>query len=457
MNTPTMPEDVDDKRDYKVRGRNKNKTFRFHPDHPWAETHIQQLRSKHVIPMRVGNSRPPYPKQKRNETEESFNNRRNRFLNYYCCLLVPWGNGDKVHNELHPWNQVNEQWNRAHTWDGFCAMVKTWNEDYVDNLNGHFHAENNCPCESSPCDTCLTYKKMHNIFRWNIYHNVARGMCTDPKERELQLRHRARNTEPWHKLPPDAVPAIVRRAPQRNGEAVTAAKMAQENEVGFLNKAAQNRYLKTYLYQQLLEGNVHFLETVATPTVRKGHLKPADHIHRHTCEWAKTTLELLKSTSHSNIAMPEPKSNDNTSAYSASITHPPKLLHSYPDQARIFKYAMTKLTTGTQLLLMIHGLPGCGKTFLLKLIVDRVLTRLNFGVQGCSFQGIAASLMRIGTKTGETMHAMFSMNIRINKKSKRNHVKSLFPLLENVRLLIIDEISMTVSKFMFSIIYYVFR
>ena len=65
--------------------------------------------------------------------------------------------------------------------------------------------------------------------------------------------------------------------------------------------------------------------------------------------------------------------------------------------------------------------------------------------------------MRIGTKTGETMHAMFSMNIRINKKSKRSHVKSLFPLLENVRLLIIDEISMTVSKFIFTIIYYVFQ
>ena len=70
---------------------------------------------------------------------------------------------------------------------------------------------------------------------------------------------------------------------------------------------------------------------------------------------------------------------------------------------------------------------------------------------------ILASLMRIGTKTGETMHAMFSMNIRINKKSKRSHVKSLFPLLENVRLLIIDEISMTVSKFIFTIIYYVFQ
>tara|TARA_X000000950_G_C13420007_1_gene459709 strand:- start:161 stop:448 length:288 start_codon:yes stop_codon:yes gene_type:complete len=94
---------------------------------------------------------------------------------------------------------------------------------------------------------------------------------------------------------------------------------------------------------------------------------------------------------------------------------------------------------------MIHGLPGCGKTYLLRLIVDRVLKRFKFGVQGCSFQGIAASLMRIGDKSGETMHAMFSMNIRSNKKRNRNHVKSLFPLLENVRLLIIDEISMTVS------------
>ena len=64
------------------------------------------------------------------------------------------------------------------------------------------------------------------------------------------------------------------------------------------------------------------------------------------------------------------------------------------------------------------------------------------GAQGCSFQGIAASLMSIGDKSGATMHTMFNLNIEGNKKSKTGYLKVLFPILERVRLIVIDEISM---------------
>jgi len=79
---------------------------------------------------------------------------------------------------------------------------------------------------------------------------------------------------------------------------------------------------------------------------------------------------------------------------------------------------------------------------LLQQVVDRVLSRLNMGVQGCSLQGIAATLMSIGSKSGATMHSMFSINIEGNKKRKSGYLKVLFPTLERVRLIIIDEISM---------------
>ena len=54
--------------------------------------------------------------------------------------------------------------------------------------------------------------------------------------------------------------------------------------------------------------------------------------------------------------------------------------------------------------------------------------------------------MTIGSKHGETMHTTFSVNVYNNQKNKECYLKTLFPLLKHVDLIVMDEISMTSAE-----------
>ncbi len=93
------------------RGRKNNATYRFHPDHPLYDSHIQQLRSKPHIPLFVG--RPPKPPGPRPENlTASWKKQARRFSRYILILLKPW-------------TECNGQHPGWLTWKEMCEFIKT--------------------------------------------------------------------------------------------------------------------------------------------------------------------------------------------------------------------------------------------------------------------------------------------------------------------------------------------
>ena len=69
-------------------GRRKNGVFAFHSDHPMSTSHIQRLRSKHVIPMLAGRPPPRHPGPRRED--DSWLQQANEFAAYYLTLHRPF-------------------------------------------------------------------------------------------------------------------------------------------------------------------------------------------------------------------------------------------------------------------------------------------------------------------------------------------------------------------------------
>ncbi len=88
---PPPKKDTDEKEPVanQTRGRKKNIRLEFMEGHPWKDSHHVVMRSKHVVVMRAGRSRPPYPTKYKNESDQHFNNRVQEFLNYFATLLIP--------------------------------------------------------------------------------------------------------------------------------------------------------------------------------------------------------------------------------------------------------------------------------------------------------------------------------------------------------------------------------
>ena len=75
-------------------GRHANKTFDFHPLHPLALSHHQQLRSKHLCMKLSGEhpKRPPFPAPLETEEEAEYNSwevQANMYAKFYLLLLRP--------------------------------------------------------------------------------------------------------------------------------------------------------------------------------------------------------------------------------------------------------------------------------------------------------------------------------------------------------------------------------
>jgi hypothetical protein len=122
-------------------------------------------------------------------------------------------------------------------------------------------------------------------------------------------------------------------------------------------------------------------------------------------------------------------------------------LKKYREQSAIYTYAVKTIQSKQQLKLLICGGPGTGKTFLTNCILKQ-MPRLRIRAAGCSFQGVAASLMRVSDKRGQTYHSMFQIARDNNGGTNKiqldpNRLQKHFPLLEKVSLVVMDEISMT--------------
>eukprot|EP00943_MAST-04B_sp_MAST-4B-sp1_P002372 g2372.t1 len=429
-------------------GRKKNPVFYFTNSLKQHKVLIQQQRSKFVVPLRIGRHRPPYPIKQPSETFKAFANRRLEFAHYFAAILLPCGSvGVTNKNDF-----IETQWEYGHTWEGWCTIVEGWKNDYEAHMNHQLHEEADCPT-AAPCLKCLTCHKIHNIGRWHIYNNMTRGMCTNVIQRTIQLKYRSRATVAWKDMDPDDVPVRLRKRASNDDmeSAELKARHAADMLQSSMDPKNQKKYRKEFLYHERLNRCTDFLNEINTPPFPSSNYtrrRIPNYKRRYSIDATEVMLDRLLTSSSGNIAFPQQNHDANTCSFVTPVEQPPPELDKFPDQREVFKYALTALSKrdGEQLLLLICGGPGTGKTYLQRLITDRVLARLGMGVKGCSLQGSAAVLMKIGTTHGETMHTSFSINVYNNKKKKKNYLKALFPLLEHVDLIVMDEISMTSAE-----------
>ena len=92
-----------------ARGRPANGRFRFHSSHPLYATHVQQLRSRFLVPVNV--DRPPVPPASDGAVEsDAWQRRARKFAEYFLVLLKPWS----AVNGAHPGSL---------TWETFVDFV----------------------------------------------------------------------------------------------------------------------------------------------------------------------------------------------------------------------------------------------------------------------------------------------------------------------------------------------
>ena len=93
-------------------GRQKNACFPFAEGHPLKESHCQQLRSKHLVPVLAGARPPRYPGRKPAGNNPGWRRAAGAFALYFMTLFSPWN------LETHtPKGGVK--------WKDFCAYMQT--------------------------------------------------------------------------------------------------------------------------------------------------------------------------------------------------------------------------------------------------------------------------------------------------------------------------------------------
>ena len=123
-----------------------------------------------------------------------------------------------------------------------------------------------------------------------------------------------------------------------------------------------------------------------------------------------------------------------------------------PSQQKLFKYVTDFDYSNTPMRVFCHGIAGCGKTFMIRLLTEYFQHR--FG--GSTYTPIVKLGSVTGTASqhinGQTLHSLLKLRVKVRKGSSRGILNGpgltkLQTQWKHVKFLIIDEISM-VSSFM---------
>ncbi|KZS20896.1 Uncharacterized protein APZ42_012288 [Daphnia magna] len=156
-------------------GRKSNGTFSFDARHPLFDSHDQQIRSKHVIPIVIGV--PPCPPGKRNNTmTDALIYQARKFPEYILTLFRPWKDDNgRLSGQL--------------TWKALC--------EFLDQLSNNLHGKE---------------PSMLSRIRMAWIGNVSRGLRMNSIKRVAATHYRMRNATVLGK--PDGTSAIVQTTTQ---------------------------------------------------------------------------------------------------------------------------------------------------------------------------------------------------------------------------------------------------
>jgi hypothetical protein len=411
-------------------GRKPNGLFRFHPAHKLYATHVQQLRSRHLVPVPV--PRPPVPPaSSAAEASKAWQRQAAKCAEYFLVLLKPWS----ALEGRHPGSL---------TWETFV--------DFVDQLRNGIDG-------SGP--------SFHDRVQLHWLKNMAAGLRIPNIDRTTVQQFRSRDATRWASQTPDPHldPPPTQRPDLRPGMDDASAQEAIDfmrnlthvDDQGTRATRQENLYTETTLahLQNVADAILPSSDTAQPPTLYSSrflHLTP----EHGTQVWNVITApypqnatddQSSSDSSDGDGQPPERPAGSPSTDTSSGLNAEQQLV--LDDCAAYFaahkRAVQQNHPTPPPFRLLLHGGPGTGKTYLCQAIVQAA-QNAGYASSCIAPTGIAAA----GLPAGRTVHNFLGIGI-LKKDQRQAYLPS--PTAEKIalfreehqagrlRLLVIDEIS----------------
>jgi len=411
------------------------KVFRFHPAHPLYATHAQYLRQKLFCPLYAG-SLPGAPSESTGDS-----GCLDRWAAVFCCTKIPWDYHSAAFSE---WG-----------WDTFSAWAKkasAADASFLDRSRLEFcrrlvsHADQGKKDDKSILDG---WNMVHQKI-WGVPHPLDVRKGKEELEEELSEVQRMR-LEREQQIKRDEMDSIVSEliaAKDAKDFAVTSGMEVFEN--------AENLFSANHA--SMVNGNVIGNESRKERdfqlTARRWGIGLCKEVlDKMESDIMKTSIEFSTS------APPIVKSNQvATEKFSRRIWCDDRLDDTQKAFAKkIVEYVIIRQKTNDCMtaapLLYLHAGPGCGKSFVARIIKENlekpeVMRELGLTQSCVTFMapsGVAAANLPQGSTCHHGVGLAFGAedgSRHVDTKKSFLDGRRLWAALENVRVLFIDEVSM---------------
>ena len=161
--------------------RPKNGRITFADGHPLKDTHIQQIRSKHVCPVLAGGPPPSYPGPSIPGRGAQWRKKADAFARYILTLFKPWSLDSGLAYTLQV-NSTDHQdpensMDNTTPWDAFCESMSS--------------------LDPRPDDIDARPPTFVDVCRLGTIWNVSRSLCVNTERRTLLTVFRHRDARRW--------------------------------------------------------------------------------------------------------------------------------------------------------------------------------------------------------------------------------------------------------------------
>jgi hypothetical protein len=446
-------------------GRKANKRFDFSEFHPLKDTHQQRLKSKQNVPFLGGNNPPQFSHEftemifKPRDRIQKFNIKMKKKVNtwsaYYSVLMIPW-KLPITKSEILYGPDTNLS---------FESFLDWWHKAVTANID--------------------------KFLRHYVKHCTCCFMVTHI-ERMLYSSYRRKNATKWCEKPPPSFPDNKDQQQAKENllnEVESTTKYIYERKA--TSDKSEMRVLEEFKYFQHLSESFQYPTDVALKqiphslisqiklaTFAKGFetltkfsiTNVVDHVNLNVLQQRKNLLLHYRTQfTASNICddinelqtrlscIMKGKDGKAITYNKEQIRIISEILQNFEDYLDISKALVennlpkdnTIHKEYKQILKLIHGGPGTGKSTVISAIKDYMYAKAEFDIPRIAITGSAATVI-----DGGTYHSFLKLNVRYGKKQDENSttlgtITNIFSKLRTCPMIIVDEVSMFgVSQFL---------